>query len=76
MRRCAGLSGWPIPGRGCAALTALLADLRTHAAGHVDKALAALERADPRSRPAFVALALVRPYLRQLAKDRLFHNFP
>ena len=49
-------------------LAGVLANLRDEAAGHLDKALAALDSADPRARPAFLPLAFVRSYLKALAK--------
>lgn len=55
-------------GRKAEQLAGVLADLREHVAGHLDKALAALAAADPRARPAFLPLAFVRPYLKALAK--------
>lgn len=55
-------------GRKAEQLVGVLADLREHAAGHLDKALSALAGADPRAKLAFLPLALVRPYLKALAK--------
>jgi 15-cis-phytoene synthase len=50
------------------AVAAALAELREHARHHLDRALAAIQVTDVRSRPAFVILGLVEPYLRALGR--------
>lgn len=46
-----------------------LAEMRDHARHHLDRALAAIPKADPRARPAFVPLGLVAPYLKALDRQ-------
>ncbi|WP_370674274.1 phytoene/squalene synthase family protein [Pleomorphomonas sp. PLEO] len=55
-------------GRKAEELAGVLSALRDQAAGHLDKALAALAEMDPRAKPAFLPLAFVTPYLKTLAK--------
>ena len=49
-------------------LAGVLDGLRSHAAGHLEKALIAATGIDTRAKPAFLPLAFVRPYLKALAK--------
>lgn len=49
-------------------LAGVLASLRDHAAGHLEKALVALTGTDMRAKPAFLPLAFIPPYLKALAK--------
>ncbi|WP_237151821.1 phytoene/squalene synthase family protein [Oryzibacter oryziterrae] len=46
----------------------VLAEMRAHAAHHLDKARAAIGAIDPRAKPAFVGLSLVKPWLGQLSR--------
>lgn len=49
-------------------LAGVLYGLRSHAAGHLEKALLALTGIDARAKPAFLPLAFIQPYLKALAK--------
>ncbi|WP_181704077.1 phytoene/squalene synthase family protein [Chthonobacter albigriseus] len=51
---------------------AALAEMREHTRHHRDRALRAVVTADPRARPAYVALGLVEPYLKSLERTPPF----
>lgn len=59
-------------GRNSAGLSSALAGMRAAAAHHLELALAALAGIDPRAKPAFASLGLVRPYLGALDRGDPF----
>lgn len=54
------------------AVSGALAEMREHTRHHLARALRAIAGADPRTRPAYVALGLVEPYLKALERTPPF----